>query len=519
MPIKAERGRLYLGFRASGLNEENLAEWLDMENTDFVILPLVAANSKDVGGADFEALIRSDLAIDSYTWQNRVVLEVHERVFMNIVDDMGAGLLSQIRWGLHCCCRGVLIPVNDWILNDQTMMNLCNVLNTLSNSQTAIMLKIRTSYSRGISGWEVYDKIKRVVSMQNSNPSVCLEIVGGDFDKIGELVRWKSENVAVLLLSKSIVKWTITGKLALTNLHGDYVSSMIFHGASVCLNLEDKFEDLNLDYFKYLWTSQPHLTPNEQNRLNYRDVLQIPLQPLADDLDKGTYECFESDPVKYDLYYQAINKFFAGRWDTIIKQDTKIIRIALLGGGRGPIMDKILDAIALLDCAEEDFELTVVEKNPHATRTLQHKCLVNPRWRNHRVQIVKDDMRNWKPQHPVDLVVSELLGSFGDNELSPECLDPVMLNLKSTGVSIPTRYYSSLIPISSSKLWDSVQELKLPQSSFVVELFSYHTFTLQQPLKCFDFIHSPSQEVKRDNLHNQRYSEVGGGGGDIFGCS
>ena len=32
-------------------------------------------------------------------------------------------------------------------------------------------------------------------------------------------------------------------------------------------------------------------------------------------------------------------------------------------------------------------------------------------------------MRDWKPESKVDIIVSELLGSFGDNELSPECLD------------------------------------------------------------------------------------------------
>lgn len=33
------------------------------------------------------------------------------------------------------------------------------------------------------------------------------------------------------------------------------------------------------------------------------------------------------------------------------------------------------------------------------------------------------DMRSWQCPKPVDILVSELLGSFGDNELSPECLD------------------------------------------------------------------------------------------------
>jgi protein arginine N-methyltransferase 5 len=40
-----------------------------------------------------------------------------------------------------------------------------------------------------------------------------------------------------------------------------------------------------------------------------------------------------------------------------------------------------------------------------------------------------------------DIVVSELLGSFGDNELSPECLDGFQQSglMKETGVSIPQR--------------------------------------------------------------------------------
>lgn len=35
-------------------------------------------------------------------------------------------------------------------------------------------------------------------------------------------------------------------------------------------------------------------------------------------------------------------------------------------------------------------------------------------------------MREFKPNDPIDIIVSELLGSFGDNEVSPECLDGVI---------------------------------------------------------------------------------------------
>lgn len=39
------------------------------------------------------------------------------------------------------------------------------------------------------------------------------------------------------------------------------------------------------------------------------------------------------------------------------------------------------------------------------------------------VTVVSCDMREWEAPEKADLMVSELLGSFADNELSPECLD------------------------------------------------------------------------------------------------
>jgi protein arginine N-methyltransferase 5 len=94
-----------------------------------------------------------------------------------------------------------------------------------------------------------------------------------------------------------------------------------------------------------------------------------------------------------------------------------------------------------------------------------------------RVTIVSSDMRQWQAPELADIIVSELLGelligtftlvifdikrilqagSFGDNELSPECLDGVQRFLKPEGISIPASYTSSVAPIMSSKLWNEV---------------------------------------------------------------
>jgi len=51
-------------------------------------------------------------------------------------------------------------------------------------------------------------------------------------------------------------------------------------------------------------------TKMQQYTAGYEDYLQSPLQPLQDNLESHTYEIFEEDPVKYELYktsvYQAL---------------------------------------------------------------------------------------------------------------------------------------------------------------------------------------------------------------------
>ena len=78
------------------------------------------------------------------------------------------------------------------------------------------------------------------------------------------------------------------------------------------------------------------------------------------------------------------------------------------------------------------------------------------RWGD-RVTIVAADMRYWEAPKKADILVSELLGSFGDNELSPECLDGAQRLLREDGISIPTAYTSYLHPVTTSKLWNDVK--------------------------------------------------------------
>lgn len=113
--------------------------------------------------------------------------------------------------------------------------------------------------------------------------------------------------------------------------------------------------------------------------------------------------------------------------------------------------------------------LSVVERLILHSNALKYHSPVfrNPayicRWED-RVTIVAADMRYWEAPQKADILVSELLGSFGDNELSPECLDGAQRFLREDGISIPSSYTSYLQPVTTCKLWNDVKAIL----SFVV---------------------------------------------------
>jgi protein arginine N-methyltransferase 5 len=238
----------------------------------------------------------------------------------------------------------------------------------------------------------------------------------------------------------------------------------------------------HLSYIRYLQRNQPPKTQIERFGAGYQDYLQAPLQPLADNLESITYEVFEKDPVKYEWYERAIAHALMD-WATENKATssaTSAVVVAVVGSGRGPLVTRALRASQATDVP---IEVWAVEKNPNAYVLLQRHN--ESKW-NRQVRVVKTDMRAWKgPMLPdgshgcVDILVSELLGSFADNELSPECLDGVqhVLNPK-WGISIPASYTAHLTPIAAPKLYadilgKSVADPGVFEVPYVVMLHAY----------------------------------------------
>lgn len=234
-----------------------------------------------------------------------------------------------------------------------------------------------------------------------------------------------------------------------------------------------------LTYIRHLQRHQPPKPTIERFGAGYQDYLQAPLQPLTDNLESITYEVFEKDPIKYEWYGRAITQALTD-WIAESKPVSSItgaVVVAVVGAGRGPLVTRALQASI---AASVPIELHAVEKNPNAYVVLQRH---NDEDWSQQVTVVKSDMRAWKgplrqdgSTGHVDILISELLGSFGDNELSPECLDGVQHVLNPyCGISIPTSYTAHLSPIAAPRLHADIlaraaQDASVPETPHVVML-------------------------------------------------
>jgi type II protein arginine methyltransferase len=261
----------------------------------------------------------------------------------------------------------------------------------------------------------------------------------------------------------------------------------------------------HLSYMRNLQTKQPIQSDIDRFGAGYQDYLQAPLQPLTVNLESITYEVFEKDPIKYAWYERAVARAlhdWIEQGKPTSNPDGRVV-VAVVGAGRGPLVTRALKAS---EDVGVEIDMWALEKNPNAFVLLQRH---NETTWNNRVHLVKSDMRTWRgpiraptksaptrlynatpaeeddaPQptvvqpsftgsptldstyllatttesntptpYKIDILISELLGSFADNELSPECLDGVQHLLNPVhGISIPASYTAHITPIAAPKL-------------------------------------------------------------------
>jgi len=303
----------------------------------------------------------------------------------------------------------------------------------------------------------------------------------------------------------------------------------------------------HLIYIRYLQRNQPIRTAIEKFGSGYQDYLQAPLQPLTDNLESVTYEVFEKDPVKYDWYERAIAQALSD-WSEQRKPTSSpsgAVVIAVAGSGRGPLVTRALRASEMTGVA---VEIWAVEKNPNAYVLLQRH---NEEDWGRAVNVVKSDMRAWKgplrattgpigqaittatsapasPYGKVDILVSELLGSFADNELSPECLDGVQHVLAPQyGISIPSSYTAHLTPVLAPRLHSDISHRAITDTTatetpYVVMLHAIDYLATSVPghpqvQEVWEFVHPLPSSTLAIAEARRGGGVSGGGGGSMSG--
>jgi protein arginine N-methyltransferase 5 len=292
------------------------------------------------------------------------------------------------------------------------------------------------------------------------------------------------------------------------------------------------------EYLRWLETQQAPFSVLETPILtNFQDWLQSPLQPLSDNLESATYEVFENDAIKYDQYELAIAEALK-EWNELDLPTSKpgVIVMAVAGSGRGPIVTK---AIQAAESTGSKVEVWALEKNPNAYVYLLRQ---NAQKWGGKVNVVKTDMRAWSgpliSESPetgpvygkIDILISELLGSFGDNELSPECLDGIQHVLaKPHGISIPQSYTAHLSPIATPKLYaDIYTRAQTDATAFdtpwVVSLFQLDFVAQKVPghprfQEAWEFSHPIPDSTLDAVVARRSGGVVGGTGGSMAGAA
>eukprot|EP01065_Artemidia_motanka_P031664 TRINITY_DN3816_c0_g1_i1.p1 TRINITY_DN3816_c0_g1~~TRINITY_DN3816_c0_g1_i1.p1 ORF type:complete len:649 (+),score=214.30 TRINITY_DN3816_c0_g1_i1:113-2059(+) len=459
---------------------------LQGQECDFVCLPLLSAD-------EFEPFGSSEQILEVTKWCNMVVGKTSAWIDCDSSDHEAAArsraaFTREIKYAAHCTLPSVLIPLpqkNSPNLARQIMASL------LQSSYLGIWVRVplHIAGENPDEAWLRWNSL-RTLCHNHSRLSVVLEMTS-TMPRPDILKRWAAEPVRGIMIDTSIFQLREDG-CALPQQQYDFLMTLHMHKVQVIFTGKPHAQitrvGQDLRYYKsYVQKMRQTITlsPQQQYEAPYQDYLQAPLQPLMDNLESQTYEVFEKDPVKYARYEEAVFECLQD-----MKKQDKVptdgpVTLMVVGAGRGPL---VRSSIRASERAEVPLNVYAVEKNPNAIVTL-HALSRQLGWEG-KVTIVETDMRVWDAPVACDIMVSELLGSFGDNELSPECLDGAERFLKPGGTMIPQSYRAFIAPLQTHKLHTDVLgygELSHIETAYVVKIHAGHLLAPAQ--QCWEYVH------------------------------
>eukprot|EP01084_Bolivina_argentea_P162481 282759_1 len=406
-------------------------------------------------------------------------------------------LQHELDWALHLGIYSVILPSPSHSKNESTE------LKTSDSDDTGLELAVQYASaiisafkSRGqmtgiipisfsSNGWKLWKTLSRLLrDIKTVRPALVIE----QNVPSKELVQqWFAEGVQIFFLSENVFLSNKKGFPVLSKAHQKLLHRFLrWTDTTIMVSTSGtkKVKKRYAQYLEHLRSNTKALSSMESDAKPFWDILQSPLQPLTHNLEYATYETFESDPVKYTQYEAAIERCLIDlRQQKKGKDSKESFVLMVLGAGRGPLVSAALRAS---ESTGVGIKLYAIEKNPHAVVILRNKNKTE--W-NSCVQIVAQDMREWKYGEKAHVVISELLGSFGDNELSPECLNGAQRVLRDDGISIPCKYTAYLCPITNNSVHSRLTRKPTDfETPYVIHLLR-HALLSKEIKKCWSFEH------------------------------
>ncbi|KAL8574524.1 hypothetical protein ACOMHN_005901 [Nucella lapillus] len=505
----------------------SVLEWACKSGFDFACMPIIHPRLKrefleNAAKTRTGPLSRSDLCLSSSDWSNLVVGKVSPWLQLNSTDakilrNSEMALKQELSFACHLGLPALMIPLTNANCSNLARCVNEHILSTFIPMQYWINVPLvsapdmtdrifKDDDDDAMEGtmiedtWKWWNKFRTLCDL-TKRIDLVLEVTA-DIPSEEIIERWLAEPLKAIVVSTKLFLTNKKGYPVLSKPHQTLMRRLFRLDVQVILSGADRHADKGIrcyqQYLDHLWQTQDPPDQVTEFAKGFEDFLQCPLQPLMDNLESHTYEVFEKDPVKYSEYQRAIYQAIVDRVPEEEKE-TKELVLMVVGAGRGPLVRAAISA--LKQANRKVKKIYAVEKNPNAVVTLEN--MREEMWGN-MVEVVSCDMRVWNAPQKADIVISELLGSFGDNELSPECLDGAQRFLKEDGISIPSEYTSYLAPLQSAKLFSELRiskdKDKPPETPFempyVVRL--HNCQILAGPQKVFHF-HHPNRAAYIDN--------------------
>jgi protein arginine N-methyltransferase 5 len=479
---------------------------------DFCSVPLSHPRARffETSSKNSMPMTRSDMVLRSQQWTSYVMGRASEWISMDSSDASVRTRSEQtfnaeIAWAAHLNLQAVLLPPVPARHTNYARLILQNALKLRTNmflyvpipvtlhAHTVEDMELSPQEKHMDAAWLLWNRV-RLDCDSHTAVQIALVFTAELPTEASQLERWVSEPVKTIILPTHIFLANKGGHPVLSKRHQQFLQLFLRRQPNIIITGRPCHPNATslgpyAEYVRHLHAHLPGMSEKDEFEYSFYDYLQAPLQPLADHLESATYEVFERDPIKYKLYEDAV--YAALTRHPALKERGKVVedavQIMVVGAGRGPL---VRASIRGSQRAKRKVRIVAVEKNPNAVITLRNEW-EDLGWED-LVEIVASDMRLLDPaKYSADILVSELLGSFGDNELSPECLDGAQRLLKVPhGISIPYSSTSYLAPVSTHRVWTDVRSsgtLAAMETPYVVLLKTM--FEIAAPKPCFHFVH------------------------------